>query len=195
MRVPALLLIGDADLWSPPAVMRLFARHIPNNELVIVPEAGHPSTGSNRRFSTRRSSISSAGIRSSRGARFGAGVCHSDLACQHARCMFEPVLILRKGGSGHATFRASRLDADSFSSQRYVARPNAARRTDPWLPRAAGKSGGCSQEDCHLQQGGKPIQVARGRSQEIPEPMHGRSVFPGFQAANLAFDVIRRACW
>jgi hypothetical protein len=97
MRVPALLLIGDADLWSPPAVMRLFARHIPNNELVIVPEAGHPSTGSNRRFSTRRSSISSAGIRSSRGARFGAGVCHSDLACQHARCMFEPVLILTEG--------------------------------------------------------------------------------------------------
>jgi pimeloyl-ACP methyl ester carboxylesterase len=41
MRAPTLLLTGDADLWSPPAVMRLFARHIPNNELVVVPEAGH----------------------------------------------------------------------------------------------------------------------------------------------------------
>ena len=43
MQVPTLLLTGDADLYSPPAVTRLFARNIPNSELVIVPEAGHSS--------------------------------------------------------------------------------------------------------------------------------------------------------
>jgi pimeloyl-ACP methyl ester carboxylesterase len=43
MPVPTLLLTGDADLYSPPAVKQMFARHIPNSELVIVPEAGHSS--------------------------------------------------------------------------------------------------------------------------------------------------------
>ena len=37
----ALLIVGDADLWQPPALMRLFKHNIPNSELVIVPEAGH----------------------------------------------------------------------------------------------------------------------------------------------------------
>jgi pimeloyl-ACP methyl ester carboxylesterase len=41
MQVPTLLMTGDADLWQPPAMTRLFAKHIPNHELVIVPEAGH----------------------------------------------------------------------------------------------------------------------------------------------------------
>lgn len=39
--VPFLLMAGDADLWMPPPAMRLYARHIRDNELVIVPEAGH----------------------------------------------------------------------------------------------------------------------------------------------------------
>jgi pimeloyl-ACP methyl ester carboxylesterase len=39
--VPTLLIVGDADLWQPPALMRLFRRNIPNSELVVVPEAGH----------------------------------------------------------------------------------------------------------------------------------------------------------
>jgi len=39
--VPTLLIAGDADLWQPPAMTRMLARHIPNSELVIVPEAGH----------------------------------------------------------------------------------------------------------------------------------------------------------
>ena len=39
--LPALLLTGDADLYSPPAVLRLFAARIKSSESVIVPEAGH----------------------------------------------------------------------------------------------------------------------------------------------------------
>jgi pimeloyl-ACP methyl ester carboxylesterase len=39
--VPFLLMTGDADLWMPPPAMRLYAQHIPDNELAIVPEAGH----------------------------------------------------------------------------------------------------------------------------------------------------------
>ena len=41
LTTPFLLMTGDADLWLPPAALRLYARHIPDNELVIVPEAGH----------------------------------------------------------------------------------------------------------------------------------------------------------
>ena len=39
--VPTLLLTGDADLYAPPAVMRLFAARITHAESVVVPEAGH----------------------------------------------------------------------------------------------------------------------------------------------------------
>ena len=41
IKVPTLLLTGDADLYTPPAVLRLFAARIPHSESVIVPEAGH----------------------------------------------------------------------------------------------------------------------------------------------------------
>ena len=41
IKVPTLLLTGDADLYAPPAVLRLFAARINNSESVIVPEAGH----------------------------------------------------------------------------------------------------------------------------------------------------------
>jgi pimeloyl-ACP methyl ester carboxylesterase len=41
IRVPTLLLTGDADLFAPPFVLRLFAARIKNAESVIVPEAGH----------------------------------------------------------------------------------------------------------------------------------------------------------
>jgi pimeloyl-ACP methyl ester carboxylesterase len=39
--VPTLLLTGDADLYEPPPVLRLFAARIKNAESVIVPDAGH----------------------------------------------------------------------------------------------------------------------------------------------------------
>ncbi len=41
LTVPCLLLAGDADLWSPPAVLRLFARHVPHEQAVVITEAGH----------------------------------------------------------------------------------------------------------------------------------------------------------
>jgi len=39
--VPTLLLTGDADMFAPPPVLRMFATHIRHAETVIVPEAGH----------------------------------------------------------------------------------------------------------------------------------------------------------
>lgn len=41
IKVPTLLLTGDADSSTPPALMRMVAKHIPDVELVIVPESGH----------------------------------------------------------------------------------------------------------------------------------------------------------
>jgi pimeloyl-ACP methyl ester carboxylesterase len=41
IRVPTLLLTGDADLYAPPAVLRLFAARIRNSESIVVPESGH----------------------------------------------------------------------------------------------------------------------------------------------------------
>jgi len=41
LRIPTLLLTGDADLYTPPAVLRLFAQHMPGAELIVVPESGH----------------------------------------------------------------------------------------------------------------------------------------------------------
>ena len=41
MKVPVLVLAGDADLLSPPALMRMLAGPIPRCQFVTVPEAGH----------------------------------------------------------------------------------------------------------------------------------------------------------
>jgi pimeloyl-ACP methyl ester carboxylesterase len=41
MQVPVLMLAGEADLLSPPALMRLLAAHLPNRRFVTLPEAGH----------------------------------------------------------------------------------------------------------------------------------------------------------
>jgi non-heme chloroperoxidase len=41
MRVRVLILVGEADLLSPPALMRLLAAHIPGHQFASVPEAGH----------------------------------------------------------------------------------------------------------------------------------------------------------
>jgi pimeloyl-ACP methyl ester carboxylesterase len=41
VRVPTLMLAGEADLLSPPALMRLLAAHIPGCQFATVPEAGH----------------------------------------------------------------------------------------------------------------------------------------------------------
>ncbi|HEX7231285.1 MAG TPA: alpha/beta hydrolase, partial [Candidatus Binatia bacterium] len=41
LKVRTLLMTGSADMFTPPSIMRMIARHVPNNELVIVPECGH----------------------------------------------------------------------------------------------------------------------------------------------------------
>ena len=41
MRVRTLLITGDADLITPPSIMRMVAQHIAGSETLIVPEAAH----------------------------------------------------------------------------------------------------------------------------------------------------------
>jgi pimeloyl-ACP methyl ester carboxylesterase len=41
IKTPTLLLTGDADLYAPPPVLKLFAARIKGSESVVVPEAGH----------------------------------------------------------------------------------------------------------------------------------------------------------
>jgi pimeloyl-ACP methyl ester carboxylesterase len=41
IRIPTLLITGDADLYTPPSVLRLFAARFPNCEPVVIPECGH----------------------------------------------------------------------------------------------------------------------------------------------------------
>ena len=41
MQVPVLVLVGGADILSPPALMRLLAAHIPQCQFEIIPEARH----------------------------------------------------------------------------------------------------------------------------------------------------------
>lgn len=41
LQVPVLVLVGDADLVSPPALMRLLAAHLSRCQFANVPEAGH----------------------------------------------------------------------------------------------------------------------------------------------------------
>ncbi|MFT8245731.1 alpha/beta fold hydrolase [Roseomonas sp. BN140053] len=41
LAVPTLMVNGDADLWAPPALQRLFLRRLPQAEGVVIREAGH----------------------------------------------------------------------------------------------------------------------------------------------------------
>jgi pimeloyl-ACP methyl ester carboxylesterase len=41
LRVPVLLMTGDADLYIPPSLLRSFAAAIPGSEMMLFPEAGH----------------------------------------------------------------------------------------------------------------------------------------------------------
>ena len=41
IRIPTLLLTGDADLYTPPPVLRLFAARFPDCESLVIPECGH----------------------------------------------------------------------------------------------------------------------------------------------------------
>ncbi len=39
--VPTLLLTGDADMYAPPPIMRMFATHVKGSKAVVIPESGH----------------------------------------------------------------------------------------------------------------------------------------------------------
>lgn len=41
IKVPTLLMTGDADLWTPPSVLRLQASHLRHAETLVIREAGH----------------------------------------------------------------------------------------------------------------------------------------------------------
>ena len=41
IRTPTLVIGGETDLLMPPPLLEIYASHIPNSELVLVPEAGH----------------------------------------------------------------------------------------------------------------------------------------------------------
>ena len=41
LKMPVLTVGGDADLYVPPPLLRMYAANIPGAELLIVPEAGH----------------------------------------------------------------------------------------------------------------------------------------------------------
>ena len=41
LKVRTLLMTGAADMFTPPSITRMIARHVPNNEVVIAPECGH----------------------------------------------------------------------------------------------------------------------------------------------------------
>ena len=41
LKVRTLLMTGAADMFTPPSIMRMIARHVPDNQVVIVPECGH----------------------------------------------------------------------------------------------------------------------------------------------------------
>jgi pimeloyl-ACP methyl ester carboxylesterase len=41
LKVPTLLVTGDADLWIPPYLLRQVGEKIPNSKVVVVPNSGH----------------------------------------------------------------------------------------------------------------------------------------------------------
>ena len=41
IKQPTLLMTGDGDLYLPPSLLRMQASHMPQAEVVILPEAGH----------------------------------------------------------------------------------------------------------------------------------------------------------
>ena len=43
LTLPALLVTGDADLYMPPSVLRLFTARMPHADWAVIPETGHSS--------------------------------------------------------------------------------------------------------------------------------------------------------
>jgi len=53
LKVRTLLMTGAADMFTPPSILRMIARHVPDNEVVIVPECGHSSYWEQPKFFNR----------------------------------------------------------------------------------------------------------------------------------------------
>ncbi len=43
LKMSTLLMTGDADLYTPPSVLRMFARRMPHAEVAVISETGHSS--------------------------------------------------------------------------------------------------------------------------------------------------------
>src|SRR5262249_12381297 len=43
IKVPTLLITGDADMYAPPPLLRMFTSRIKESQSLIIPEAGHSS--------------------------------------------------------------------------------------------------------------------------------------------------------
>ncbi len=43
LKVPTLLMTGDADLYTLPSVLRMFTARMPHAESAVTPETGHSS--------------------------------------------------------------------------------------------------------------------------------------------------------
>lgn len=41
IKAPTLFIAGGADLAAPPTMMRVFAQHVPNADMVVIPDVGH----------------------------------------------------------------------------------------------------------------------------------------------------------
>jgi pimeloyl-ACP methyl ester carboxylesterase len=54
MTVPTLLMTGDADLWTPPSVLRLFKQHMPRAEMEVIADSGHAAHWENPAAFNRR---------------------------------------------------------------------------------------------------------------------------------------------
>ena len=52
LAVPTLLITGDADLYTPPPVLRLFAARIKGSAMTLLPKQATPPIGNSRNAST-----------------------------------------------------------------------------------------------------------------------------------------------
>jgi pimeloyl-ACP methyl ester carboxylesterase len=52
-KVPTMMMTGDADLWTPPSIMRIFVSHLQHGKGVVIPDSGHDGYWENPEFFTR----------------------------------------------------------------------------------------------------------------------------------------------
>jgi pimeloyl-ACP methyl ester carboxylesterase len=52
-KVPTMMMTGDADLWTPASIMRIFVSHLQHGKGVVIPESGHDGYWENPEFFNR----------------------------------------------------------------------------------------------------------------------------------------------